>query len=190
MKSDLQILAWNIYKICISNNINIELKWLPREQNVQADYFSKIFDFDNWSVAENIFNMIQCKWGVSTIDRFADHKNRKVKKCNSQFWNPGTCGVNAFAFDWSNESNWLAPPIGLVSRVINHLCLCNAKGALAVLKWKSVLCWPMIWNDTNNCFQNFVKDSIEFCRPRNFFCRRIRQRVYSPSLHSSIMESC
>jgi hypothetical protein len=28
MKSDLQI-AWNIYKISISNNINIELEWLP-----------------------------------------------------------------------------------------------------------------------------------------------------------------
>ena len=61
MKSDLQILAWNIYKICMSNNINIELEWLPREQNVSADYFSKIFDFDNWSVAGNILNMIQCK---------------------------------------------------------------------------------------------------------------------------------
>jgi hypothetical protein len=54
MKSDLQILTWNIYKICMSNNINIELEWLPREQNVSADYFSKIFDFDNWSVAGNI----------------------------------------------------------------------------------------------------------------------------------------
>ena len=54
MKSDLQILAWNIYKMCMSNNSNIELEWLPREQNVSADYFSKIFDFDNWSVAGNI----------------------------------------------------------------------------------------------------------------------------------------
>jgi hypothetical protein len=61
MKSDLQILAWKIYKICMSNNSNIELEWLPREQNVSADYFSKIFDFDNWSVAGNILNMIQCK---------------------------------------------------------------------------------------------------------------------------------
>jgi hypothetical protein len=32
-----------------------------------------------------------------------------------------TCGVDAFAFDWSDENNWLVPPIGLVSRVINHL---------------------------------------------------------------------
>jgi hypothetical protein len=38
----------------MSNNSNIELEWLPREQNVSADYFSKIFDFDNWSVAGNI----------------------------------------------------------------------------------------------------------------------------------------
>ena len=80
-----------------------------------------------------------------------------------------TCGVDAFAFDWSDENNWLVPPIGLVSRVINHLCLCNAKGALVVPKWKSVLFWPMIWNDTKNCFHNFVKDSIEFYRPRNLF---------------------
>ena len=89
----------------MSNNSNIELEWLPREQNVSADYFSKIFNFDNWSVAGNILNMIQCKWGVFTIDRLADHKNRKVKKFNSKFWNPGTCGVDAFAFDWSDKND-------------------------------------------------------------------------------------
>jgi hypothetical protein len=72
MKSDLQI-AWNIYKISISNNINIELEWLSREQNVQADYFSKIFDFDNWSVAENIFNTIQCKWDQNFENNFLYH---------------------------------------------------------------------------------------------------------------------
>jgi hypothetical protein len=81
--------------------------------------------------------MIQCKWGVFTIDRFADHKNRKVKKFNSKFWNPGTCGVDAFAFDWSDENNWLVSSIGLVSRVTNPLCLCNANGELVVPKWKS-----------------------------------------------------
>jgi hypothetical protein len=72
MKSDLQELALNIYEICIFNNISIELEWIPRNGNIQADFFSKIFDFDDWSVADHIFQMLNKKWGNFTFDRFAE----------------------------------------------------------------------------------------------------------------------
>jgi hypothetical protein len=70
MKSDLQELALSIYEICIFSNINIELEWIPRNENIQADFFSKIFDLDDWSVTDHIFQMLNKKWGNFTFDRF------------------------------------------------------------------------------------------------------------------------
>lgn len=55
MKPDLQYLALQIYELCIRYSIIIELEWIPRDLNVQADFYSKIFDFDDWSVAPHMF---------------------------------------------------------------------------------------------------------------------------------------
>lgn len=46
---------------------------------------------------------------------------------------------------------------------------CKAKGVLVIPKWRSALYWPMLWNDSEQKFYNFVKDAVEFCRPKNFF---------------------
>lgn len=47
------------------NSIVIELEWISRKQNVQADCFCKIFDFDDWSVSEKIFDMCDKKMGTN-----------------------------------------------------------------------------------------------------------------------------
>lgn len=169
MKPDLHDLAMDIYRICIINGITIEVEWIPRRENEQADLLSRIFDFDDWSVTDNIFQMFEKRWGKITFDRFADDKNHKVEKFNSRFWVPGTAGVDAFAFDWSGENNWIVPPVGSVCKVINHMFNCKAKGVLVIPKWRSALYWPMLWNDSEQKFYNFVKDAVEFCRPKNFF---------------------
>lgn len=169
MKPDLHDLAMDIYRICIINGITIEVEWIPRRENEQADLLSRIFDFDDWSVTDNIFQMFEKRWGKITFDRFADDKNHKVEKFNSRIWVPGTAGVDAFAFDWSGENNWIVPPVGSVCKVLNHMFNCKAKGVLVIPKWRSALYWPMLWNDSEQKFYNFVKDAVEFCRPKNFF---------------------
>ena len=47
--------------------------------------------------------------GVATIDRLAPEKNRKTMRFNSKNLCSGTLGVDAFAFDWAGEFNWLVP---------------------------------------------------------------------------------
>ena len=37
------------------------MKWIPREQNVEADYLSKIKDFDN-SINDHVFRYLNYKW--------------------------------------------------------------------------------------------------------------------------------
>jgi hypothetical protein len=69
MKPDLQYLALQIYELCIRYSIIIELEWIPRDLNVQADFYSKIFDFDDWSVAPHTCSLFfNQKWGPFSID--------------------------------------------------------------------------------------------------------------------------
>ena len=37
---------------------------------------------------------------------------------------PSTSGVNTFAQDWSNDNNWLCPPVCLTCKVLSHLKVC------------------------------------------------------------------
>ena len=47
---NLQILALNLFMICIKCNISIDVKWIPREANSDADIISKIIDYDDYSL--------------------------------------------------------------------------------------------------------------------------------------------
>ena len=130
---------------------------------------SKIFDFDDWGVSENIFNFFNNLWGPFTCDVFADSENRKIDTFLSRFFTPGTSGVDAFAYDWSKFNNWLVPPIYLINRVLNHMRMCKSKGTLVLPKWKSAVYWPMIVNRFENKYRSFIKDYREYKNPKSFF---------------------
>ena len=117
----------------------------------------------------NLFsNILKKNWGPYTFDRFADCNNFKVSKFNSQFWCPGTSGVDAFAYDWSNYNNWIVPPVHYIPNVLNHMLYYKCYGTLVVSKWMSALFWPCI--ALNNVeFQWYVRERVEYVKPKNFF---------------------
>ena len=83
---------------------------------------------------------------VCGVDRFANMNNTKLLRFNSLYWNFGFIGVDAFTSDWSDENNWLVPPVSMVSRVINHLIIkSNSVGTLVMPKWPSSLFWPLLF---------------------------------------------
>ena len=45
---ELQTLALKIFSFCLKNDISLEMKWIPRDLNVDADSLSKMIDFDNY----------------------------------------------------------------------------------------------------------------------------------------------
>jgi hypothetical protein len=51
----LQAIAMSIFFICLINGISIEIQWIPREGNTQADYLNKIIDYEDWGVSEMFF---------------------------------------------------------------------------------------------------------------------------------------
>ena len=58
MTLELQELAINIFSTCLSNNIRLEIEWISRNEDEQADYVSRIIDVDDWCISEIFFQMI------------------------------------------------------------------------------------------------------------------------------------
>ena len=139
---ELQVLSADLFKLALSYEILLEPEWNPRSENELADYVSRIVDFDDWMINPKWFRLIESKWGVHTIDRFASSHNTQVAQFNSRFWDFGSEAVDAFTVDWKGENNWLCPPAYLVPRVIRHAQNCASEGTLVVPYWRSAAFWP------------------------------------------------
>jgi len=159
-KPCLQNLAIDIFETCLRFNIKLIPSWIPREMNSFADDLSKTKDTDNWGIDYETFDYIQSKFGKFSFDRFADNRNRKVIKFNSRFHCENSTGVNAFTFDWSQEFNWLCPPICLIGETLRHLNLCKASGVLLVPYWPSSYFWPLLTQSQGKEFQSFIIDFL------------------------------
>ena len=139
----------------------MDVQWIPRTENQEADAISKMGSFPVIAIYQVLFQYLNDIWGPHTIDRFADNKNAKVSRFNSRFWCPGTKGVNAFSLDWSNENNYLVPPVHLITRVIYHAILTKSTGTLIVPWWPSAPFWPLLFQ-TSNLTQKYVHKVLMF----------------------------
>jgi len=155
-----ELAATNVFEICRSENIDLNCEWIPMGKNFEADTVSKYIDYDDWSIAENLFDDINKKWGPFSIDRFADKTNRKVVRFNSKFHCENSEGVNAYIRNWGgSENNWIVPPINSISNVIRQAVIQKAKGVIVVPRWRSARDWPFLVKD-NGAFREFVLDYI------------------------------
>ena len=160
-KLDLQELALKIYDLKRRYSIVLEVNWVPRENNKTADYWSKIIDPDDWEITEGFLNYLEGKWGLFSIDRFANFDNTKCERFNSKYSVPGAEAVDAFTQDWRFEHNLFVPPVGYVIRVIYCIkSISNIKGVLIVPYWVSAPFWSLLQNQGN--FEYFVKDHVIF----------------------------
>ncbi|CAB4036909.1 Integrase recombinase xerD-like, partial [Paramuricea clavata] len=111
---ELQHIAVENFNLCFFSDIQIESQWIPRTQNQIADALSKATDLDDWQLQPQLFNLLHAKWGPFSIDRFASSHNKQLPRFNSRFWCPDAEAVDCFTQNWSNDTNWLCPPVSLV----------------------------------------------------------------------------
>ena len=67
-KVHLHKLAMEIFSLSKEHNVIIDIEWIPRSENVVANYLSKIVDFDDWSVKDSYFRAVDSIWGPFTVD--------------------------------------------------------------------------------------------------------------------------
>ena len=58
---ELRSLALSIFHVCTSSGISLEMKSISRDSNRQADSMSRIIDFDDYSINDDVFHMLDCK---------------------------------------------------------------------------------------------------------------------------------
>ena len=156
----LQGIALKIFALSVRSHIHLQPEWVPRELNEQADYLSRIVDFDDWMLNPQIFAQLDALWGPHTVDRFASCNNLQLPRFNSRCWNPGSEAVDAFTVNWQGENNWLCPPIALIPRVIRHAQVCSAQCTLIVPHWPSAPFWPMIC-PCGDQFEEYIVNVME-----------------------------
>ena len=144
MKLDLHHLAISIFSFCFNHNTELDIQWIPRTCNEEADYLSKIFDYDDWAITWKTFHLLNNSFRAYTVDCFADHKNHKLPKFFSRFWWPDTSGIDAFFQNWQGENCLLVPPIPLVSKTLIYMHQCHASGTLVAPIWPSAPFWPLL----------------------------------------------
>lgn len=143
-KQHLQSIAVDIFALCVRFDIQIDIQWIPRFENQAADELSRYVDRDDWSLNPEVFAELEHRWGPHSIDRFASHYNAQVSRFCSKFKSPGCEAVDAFAHNWSDENNWLCPPVSVIVDVIKHAQACEAVGTLVVPVWPSAFFWPLL----------------------------------------------
>ncbi len=166
MKKDLNQIAVNIADTCKRMGIELELKWIRRDENKIADKLSRFLDLDDWGISPELVESIQKSWGPCTVDRFATDVNRKLNRFNSRFCCPGSEGVDAFAEDWRSELNLLVPPPVMIPEVLRFLVASNARGVLVAPAWRSARFWPILFPCGRRAW--FVQDSYEIPDGRRF----------------------
>ena len=167
MKHDLQIIALEIFHLCVKQRIDLSMEWIPRDLNEAADHLSKIKDVDDWEISKHIFDYFNRIQGPFTLDAFASNITNKVDKFYSQYWCTDSSGVDAFAFDWSNEVVWMVPPPKIIIKTILHCQLCKVKGLMIIPKWTSAPFWPLLYRE-GRLAAGFTL-LTEFQKPRRFF---------------------
>ena len=83
-KHDLQCEALAIFSMSLKYQLRIEPEWIPRTLNQQADWLSRIEDYDDWAIHPHHFRMIDDAWGPHTVDRFACSYNAHLSRFNSR----------------------------------------------------------------------------------------------------------
>ena len=116
----LQDIALDIFLFTSRRQIQLAMNWIPRDQNSQADFFSKIVDFDDYSVIDDVFFSSRRALGPESVDRLACSYNAKLPRFNSRFLQPGAEAVDAFSQDWSSDNTWLVPPTTHRQSVVSH----------------------------------------------------------------------
>ena len=74
----------------------LEPEWIPREENMVANYLSRLVDTNDCMLNPLAFNQVNVRCGLFTINKFADAHNAQLPKFNSQYWSPGIEVVDTF----------------------------------------------------------------------------------------------
>ena len=79
---------------------------IPRSFNYQADLLSRTINFDDYTIHDDVFHMLDCKWGPHTVViGLPVVITPRFRVTIPGFSQLGTEAVDAFTQNWDGENN-------------------------------------------------------------------------------------
>jgi hypothetical protein len=151
-KPKLQAYASLISDVLDSQQISVNVVWIPRDLNMVADFISNSIDFADYEIVPDQFEHICHELQMyPDIDLFANSYNAKCHDFFSVSFEPGSIGVDAFKYDWSVfQLGWIFVQPSLIGRALLYAERCKAHIVILIPQWKSSYFYPMIQNLRNS----------------------------------------
>ena len=129
-----------------------------------------------WSLHQEVFNLLFQRWHTPEVDLFATRYNNKLPKFVSPVLDPQAWAVDALSFSWEDLDLYAFPPIPLLGNVVNKLLSHNCKRLTLIAPG-----WPnMPW------FWDLVELSVQIplCLPQH---PNLVVQPFNGSLHRDLV---
>ena len=99
----MHVMTRKIWVWALERNIWLSAAHIPGKENVEADLESRYSPSSKseWSLKDEFFQIIMCKFGTCEIDLFASRLNNKLDRYVFFIPDPGAEVIDAFSYDWS-----------------------------------------------------------------------------------------
>ena len=113
-----RLLSW-----CHPRNIVLRARHIPGHLNVIADKLSRHNQViqTEWSLSQQVFNLLCFKWGRPQEDLFATRFNHKLPRFVSPVPDPMAWAVDALSLLWENWDVYAFPPVALLPQVVSKM---------------------------------------------------------------------
>ena len=113
MKSgSLCALLWRLLSWCHPRGIVLRTRHIPGRLNVIADKLSRHKQViqTEWSLSQQVFNLLCSKWVRPKVDLFATQFNHKLPMFVSLVLDQMAWAVDALSLPWENLRIWMFTP--------------------------------------------------------------------------------
>ena len=179
----LRLLSW-----CHPRGIVLRARHIPGHLNVIADKLSRHNQViqTEWSLPQQVFNLLCSKWAQPQVDLFATRFNHKLPQFVSPVPDPTAWAVDALSLPWGNLDVYAFPPVSLVPQVVAKMIDQGCRRMILIAPgWPNM---PWFWDLVNLSVQipftlPLVKDLVT-----QLFNRLVHRNLGNLNLHAWLLE--
>jgi hypothetical protein len=153
-KPHLAAVARPLMSVLNQKGISLSCRWRAGVENSEPDRLSRLSsppyrscnDENDYMLRRSLFRFLQTHFRYKVVlDMFASGLNSQVPLFWSRYPEPGSAGVDAFAFRWSGLNGLYAnPPWPLIPQILQRLLLEKAIILLVFPRWHGAPWWPLL----------------------------------------------
>ena len=116
-------LLWRLLSWCHPRGIVLRAQHIPGRLNVIADKLPRHNQVihTEWSVSQQVFNLLCSRWARPQVDLFATQFNHKLPKFVSLVPVRTAWVIDTLSLPWENLDAYAFPPVSLLSQVISKV---------------------------------------------------------------------